>query len=450
MPKKRRSKEAPGLSIQKARTDLNIMVDLIPRENSNRPGTPLRASKITIHNTDNDEPGADARAHCRYQKGADAQARQVSWHFTVDDQSIYQSLPVDEGGWHAGTHEGNAASIGIEICENKGIDQEAANDRAARLTALLLRELGLKPAGNILQHHDWSGKNCPALLRDPVSGWKKFLQNVVDHYAAIREDEHENEHAGDVPSLVIPTASLDSILRIAASSDLARYQWRDRGTAPIGYIKGMAAAFGRAYCKFKSGNPAAQEMAKAEAGDGSDALNHYRDLFAAAGMSNNKSGIDTLRHLFVLMTGLGMRESSGKHCEGRDQSANNVTAETAEAGMFQTSYDLRRASPLLPQLFQEYSSNPGSGFLEIFKEGVHCHDSDAENFGTGPGRDFQSLCKQCPAFAAEFAAVGLRHRYNHWGPIIARKAELRPACDQMFLQVQEEIDNSKLCPSLLA
>src|SRR6266566_7062225 len=119
-PTGRRSR-AKQLSVQQRREDLNIVVDLIPRTNSNRPGTPLHASKITIHNTDNDAPGADARAHCKYQKGADAQQRKVSWHFSVDDQSIYQSLPVDEVGWHAGTHEGNSCSIGIEICENQGI-----------------------------------------------------------------------------------------------------------------------------------------------------------------------------------------------------------------------------------------------------------------------------------------------------------------------------------------
>lgn len=40
-------------------------------------------------------------------------------------------------------------------------------------------------------------------------------------------------------------------------------------------------------------------------------------------------GTDTLRQLFVLLIGLGMRESSGQYCEGRDRSASNVTAEAA-------------------------------------------------------------------------------------------------------------------------
>ena len=47
-----------------------------------------------------------------------------------------------------------------------------------------------------------------------------------------------------------------------------------------------------------------------------------------------------LRRLFVLLMGLGMRESSGQYCEGRDRSAHNTSADTAEAGLFQVSFDL--------------------------------------------------------------------------------------------------------------
>jgi hypothetical protein len=37
-----------------------------------------------------------------------------------------------------------------------------------------------------------------------------------------------------------------------------------------------------------------------------------------------------------------------------------------------------------------------------------------------------------PAFAAEFAAVGLRNIRTHWGKINTRAAEIRNACDAMF------------------
>jgi hypothetical protein len=144
-----------------------------------------------------------------------------------------------------------------------------------------------------------------------------------------------------------------------------------------------------------------------------------------------------------------MRESSGKHCEGRDQSASNSSAQTAEAGLFQTSFSAMSASPLLPKLFPQYSADP-NGFLEVFREDVHCSAASLENFGSGDGRDFQRLSKECPAFAAEFAAVGLRHIRKHWGPINTKAAEVRPQCDDMLQQVQAAVDASpEICAQLV-
>jgi N-acetylmuramoyl-L-alanine amidase-like protein/putative peptidoglycan binding protein len=239
-----------------------------------------------------------------------------------------------------------------------------------------------------------------------------------------------------------PAVSIEQITQMAAASPLARFNWKDRGRAPAGYIKGMALVFGRVYCKFKAGDPAALDMAQNNTGDQArDALAWYDDVFDAAGMSNDTSGADTLRHLFVLLIGLGMRESSGKHCEGRDTTANNVTSDSAEAGLFQVSFNAKDASPLLPQIFTRYKANP-SGFVDVFKEGVRCSAASLQNFGSGDGKEFQRLCKECPAFAAEFAAVALRHIRKHWGPIIRKQAQVRPECDALLSQVQAAIDAS--------
>ena len=242
---------------------------------------------------------------------------------------------------------------------------------------------------------------------------------------------------------------VDDILEIARGSAIATYDWPGRGVAPRGYTKGMALAYARAYCKLRGGDAYAQEMAKASTGNGAtDALAYFAARFQQLGMDNEGSGVATLRHLFVLMLGLGMRESSGRWCEGRDQSADNLTGETAEAGLFQTSWDARSASPLLPQLFNDYRAKP-DGFLEVFQEGVTSKPADLENFGAGNGKEFQRLSKQCPDFAAEFAAVALRNIRSHWGPINTRAAELRPEAERMFLRVEQAVDTSGACASLL-
>jgi N-acetylmuramoyl-L-alanine amidase CwlA len=170
------------MQIDEAYASLNIVQDFVPIGNSNRPGTKLNPSSITIHNTDNADKGANAAAHAKYMKGADAQNREVSWHFTVDDKFVYQSLPTNEIGWHSGSPQGNASSIGIEICMNSDLDVPKAYERAALLTAVIAYRLGVQVPSGLFQHHDWSGKNCPRVLRAKHNGWSDFVDTVVDNW----------------------------------------------------------------------------------------------------------------------------------------------------------------------------------------------------------------------------------------------------------------------------
>jgi hypothetical protein len=57
---------------------------------------------------------------------------------------------------------------------------------------------------------------------------------------------------------------INQIIALAATSPIASYNWKKRGQAPAGYVKGMAVAFGRVYCKLLAGDAAAAEMAKAD------------------------------------------------------------------------------------------------------------------------------------------------------------------------------------------
>ena len=245
-----------------------------------------------------------------------------------------------------------------------------------------------------------------------------------------------------------PSLPISEIVQIAANSALARVSWDGgRGRAPLGYIKGMAVMFAVAQRKLAQGDPAAVEMSRAASSDSHrDALAHYASRFAALGMRNDVSGIDTLRHLFVLMIGLGMRELSGRYCEGRDRSASNTSADSAEAGLFQMSWDAHGASRQIPRLLDEYQANGGGGYREIFCEGVTPHRGDLDNCGSGTGLRFQQLCKDCPGFAVETAAVGLRNLRTHWGPINRREAELRQEADDMLQQVQRLVASGVIIP----
>ena len=150
-----------------------------------RPG--IKMSKcigVTIHNTDNSGAGADAKAHANLLKNS-WKNKQQSWHFAVDENGAYQSIPTDDIAWHAGdggSGKGNTQTIAIEICMNSDGDLEKATDNAAQLAAQQLKEKGLS-ADKLYQHHDWSGKNCPSQIRagQPYD-WSTFKSKVAAYY----------------------------------------------------------------------------------------------------------------------------------------------------------------------------------------------------------------------------------------------------------------------------
>jgi hypothetical protein len=259
------------------------------------------------------------------------------------------------------------------------------------------------------------------------------------------------------PALADTTNVINQITNLAAKSKIAMYRWTDdngqKDRAPLAYIKGMAVVYARVYCKLQAKDAAAVEMAKKKTADTDvDVLAFYEPFFASVGMSNDMSGRNTLRHLFVLLVGVGVVESSGRYCVGRYMKQGFKTADSAEAGLFQSSFDVApHCKPILTDLFKYYTANP-SGFVDIFKVGITCSTADWKNWGdpSEPGYKFQQLTKACPAFAAEFAGVGLRNHRTTWGSINNRKVEIVPDCDTLLKQVEKLMDNAPgLCAQVL-
>ena len=148
-----------------------------------RSGQLLRTfAGVTIHETSNWSYGANARMHALYLQGQ-GQSSEVSWHYSVDSTSAYQSIPETEKAWHAGdtgNGVGNASTIAIEICDNSdgNFDQALAN--AEWLAAdILFRHNVQLVSGALFQHHDFSayGKNCPITIRD-TGRWNEFCTKV--------------------------------------------------------------------------------------------------------------------------------------------------------------------------------------------------------------------------------------------------------------------------------
>jgi hypothetical protein len=281
------------------------------------------------------------------------------------------------------------------------------------------------------------------------AGVDTSLQDVsVDAKEAASGDaasEAAQEAAVDVvEEPVDPTVLINAIKQTAGDSTCYDYQWKDRGQAPKGYIQGVALVFARAVCNPSRSDVVVVSKAKTT-DDAHDALSWYAAIFSGLSMDNSVAGVDTLRHAYTLLLGLGMRESSGEYCCGRDMSATNTSADTAEAGGWQTSYNSHVFSPELPKLFEQYKADSSGCWLDIFSANVTCSASNWESYGSGDGFDFQELEKKCPAFAAEYAAVMLRvsgGSAGHYGPLRTRAAEVRPECDAMFKQVQTLVEQS--------
>lgn len=228
------------------------------------------------------------------------------------------------------------------------------------------------------------------------------------------------------PSVVVQTdigsnAAYAQIQAIAGTSGISKYIFKQRGKAPLGFIKGVALAYAQELC-----NPSLAPTGTSE----TDALVYY----------NLQGETSVLTYAFLI--GLGMRESSGRYCEGRDMSASNVASISAEAGMFQTSYDAGTATKLLPEFNK-------ACLLEIFKEGVNQSKCNPKNYGTGVGFEFQKKSKECPAFAVKVAADTIRKKRKHYGPINRKEVEFRPEAVELLAEVKKIVEaNPSVCSVL--
>lgn len=130
---------------------------------------------IVIHETDNTNIGADADAHARLQFNGNV--REASWHWQVDENEAVQSFEHDWACWAAGTPTGNNEGIHVEICVNSNGDFNKALQNAASLVANIMKDENISMS-SIVQHHYFSGKNCPRNIRAGNVSWSTFLQMV--------------------------------------------------------------------------------------------------------------------------------------------------------------------------------------------------------------------------------------------------------------------------------
>ncbi len=305
-------------------------------------------------------------------------------------------------------------------------------------------------------------------MQDAQLSWRSPFESDLELAEAERDDadlfwadlmglQSAAESLAEEPAVAVPDPLLDrcraTIEQLVVASPLGRFKWPpNRGRAPIGYLKGMAIVYARVYCKWKANDPFVLEMAKKAGTSNSDALKWYAARFQAAGLDNSTDGVDTLRHVFVFLVGLGMIESAGRFDEGRDLSADNTAATTAEAGLFQVSHSVgvgsdRIADGWLKRHYQLLRRRYYSGLMDVFREGVNVRQNRLRGFGDTEGGLFREFCVLEPALVAELVALGIRKRRAHWGPITNRHVTINTDCDQLLRDVQNAVDRENCCVS---
>lgn len=163
-----------GMIIGKAK----VYVDILPICKVT-PNKPMKPQFITVHNTASpDAPAKNLNSYIKMLNNTGE--RLASWHFTVDDTSIYQHIDTEITAWHTGTKEGNDTSIGIEICEftdDKRQAQAEANAVALINYLMCLHKLDIN---KVRTHQSWSGKYCPRIILSRPNGWANFINQVKE------------------------------------------------------------------------------------------------------------------------------------------------------------------------------------------------------------------------------------------------------------------------------
>lgn len=141
------------------------------------PDTRITPSEIAVHNTGNwDVPSVNYHKSLK-RENALPNGREASWHFSVCDKEIHQSIDTNKKAWAVGS--GNSVAISIEICMFKDANrQKVAEDNAIALIKELMRIHNI-PLSKVKMHKDYTGKYCPEVILKRDGGLSKFKDRIA-------------------------------------------------------------------------------------------------------------------------------------------------------------------------------------------------------------------------------------------------------------------------------
>lgn len=167
-----------GLLNKENEFGLNTYYMLLDEDNK-KVGSQMTPTYIVIHNTANSAPAINEAKYLN----SSSNTSSTSFHFAVDDISVYQTVNMSYNSWHAGNINMNKKSIGIEIAEST-ISNTKIKDKAiengAKLTTMLMKYYNI-PLDRVITHNDVTGKDCPHDILHRY-GFDNFIKLVKAYF----------------------------------------------------------------------------------------------------------------------------------------------------------------------------------------------------------------------------------------------------------------------------
>ena len=156
---------------------MKIIQNYLTNNNCYLKGQTIKINGIMVHSTAC--PGVKASNFLKSWNTAKPNGNSVCVHAFVDDTGIYQTLPWNYQGWHAGGNANNSY-IGFEICEPKDYSDKEyflkVKSEAVKLCVYLCQKFNLAPE-SILTHcegYKLKGKTFASNHADIYHWWKKY------------------------------------------------------------------------------------------------------------------------------------------------------------------------------------------------------------------------------------------------------------------------------------
>ena len=152
---------------------------------------------ITIHNTEDINEASGTNDAEQYARATfNGNMNNVFVHFYIDETACWQTLPMNEIGYHAadGNGPGNMKSLAVEIImDGSGKDYDLqAEERGAKLAAWLLYKYGLSIDKMVTHQHWYPKKYCPSYI---LPHWGEFVEKVSGYLNALKAKNSDQQAA---------------------------------------------------------------------------------------------------------------------------------------------------------------------------------------------------------------------------------------------------------------